>query len=206
MNHDIFIFGSLVRGEVSSTSDSDVLVIPVNAVHRDTYPTNWSVYQRETIKGYFDAGRLFAWHLHLESHCVFSAEPKNWLQVIGTPAPYQGAKDDVRSLTDLLKESLEALRNGTNSEIYELGICYTALRDIAMSASRRHMGRPSFSRDAPYQMPVPVPLSRDAYVCAMAARHYSTRGGPYPQLVEDTVREMLTAPLVDWVSHIGDSL
>jgi hypothetical protein len=206
MNHDIFIFGSLVRGEVSSTSDSDVLVIPVDAALRDAYPANWSVYQRGTIRSYFDEGRLFAWHLHLEARCVFSAGPKNWLQVVGTPAPYQGAKDDVLSLTELLSDSLEALRHGTNSEIYELGICYTALRDIAMSASWRQMGKPSFSRDAPYMLPVPVPVSRDAYVRAMGARHYSTRGGPLPQAVEETVREMLEAPLVDWGRTIGDSL
>jgi len=206
MSHDIFIFGSMVRGEVSSTSDSDVLVIPVDAAPREAYPANWSVYQRGTIKGYFDEGRLFAWHLHLESHCVFSAAPKNWLQIIGTPAPYRGAKGDVLSLTELLVDSLEALRNSTNSEIYELGICYTALRDIAMSASWQQMGKPSFSRYAPYLLPVPVPVSRDAYFRAMAARHCSTRGGPYPQAVEETVREMLMAPLVDWAKKIGDSL
>lgn len=206
MNHDIFIFGSLVRGEVISTSDSDVLVIPTSLSRRDAYPANWSVYQRETIKSYFENGRLFAWHLHLEARCVFSAAPKNWLQVLGIPAPYLAAKEDVQSLTKLLKDSLGELTRGTRSEIYELGICYTALRDIAMCASWRHLGKPSFSRDAPFMLPVPVPVSRDAYLRAMSARHCSTRGGEQPQAVAETVREMLDAPLIDWAQKIGGNL
>jgi hypothetical protein len=206
MSHDIFIFGSLVRGEVSRTSDSDVLVIPVGGAHRDAYPAGWSVYQRGTIKSYFDEGRLFAWHLHLESRCVFSAGSENWLQIIGAPASYRAAKEDVLSLTELLADSLDALRNGSNSEIYELGICYTALRDIAMSASWQLMGRPSFSRDAPFMLPISVPLSKDAYAQAMGARHYSTRGGATPKAVGETVKAMLEAPLIDWARTIGDSL
>jgi len=206
MSHDIFIFGSLVRGEVSRTSDSDVLVIPVDDAHRDAYPAAWSVYHRGTMKSYFDDGRLFAWHLHLESRCVFSAGPENWLQTIGTPAPYRTAKSDVDSLTEILETSLIELRNGSNSEIYELGICYTALRDIAMSASWRMLGLPSFSRDAPFMLPDPVPLSRAAYARAMNARHYSTRGGAVPEAVGETVKLMLDAPLIVWAQTIGDGL
>lgn len=206
MSHDIFIFGSLVRGEVSATSDTDVLVIPIDEVRNDAYPASWSVYHRSTIRDYFDEGRLFAWHLYLESRCIFNAEAKNWLEVIGAPAPYRSAKDDVESLTQLLIDSLEALRNGTNSEVYELGICYTALRDIAMCASWKKMGRPSFSRDSPYILTDPVPLQREYYSRAMSARHYSTRGGQPLGAVGETVREMLSAPLIDWARKIGNDL
>ena len=206
MSHDIYVFGSLVRGEVRRTSDCDVLVIPVEGAHRDAYPASWSVYRRPTMKRYFDDGRLFAWHLHLEARCVYSAGPENWLQIIGPPAPYRTAKEDVDSLTEILATSLCELRDGSNSEIYELGICYTALRDIAMSASWRLMGRPSFSRDAPFMLPDPVPLSRDAYAQAMDARHYSTRGGAAPDAVGETVKAMLDAPLIVWARTIGDKL
>lgn len=206
MSHDIFVFGSLVRGEVSKTSDCDVLVIPVDGAHRDAYPASWSVYQRPTMKRYFDDGRLFAWHLHLEAQCLFSAGSENWLQVIGPPAPYRMAKGDVDSLTEILETSLCELRDGSNSPIYELGICYTALRDIAMSASWRLMGHPNFSRNAPFMLPVPVPLSRDTYARAMDARHYSTRGGATPDAVGETVKAMLDAPLTVWARTIGDSL
>lgn len=206
MSHDIFIFGSVVRGEVSRTSDTDILVIPTEPACRDAYPPSWSVYQRETIKGYFGAGRLFAWHLHLEAQCVHSAGPTNWLQIMGIPAAYGTAREDVFSLTELLFESLNALRTGTNSAIYELGICYTAVRDIAMAASWQRIGTPSFSRYAPYKLPAPVPLGGEAYERAMAARHFSTRGGLQPEAVDATVRDFLDAPLIDWATSLGNSL
>ena len=206
MSHDIFIFGSVVRGEVSSTSDTDILVIPVGPVGLKTYPPSWSVYQRETIKDYFREGRLFAWHLHLESRCVYSAGPMNWLQILGDPAPYGAAREDVLTLTELLDESLAELQHGTNSAIYELGICYTAVRDIAMAASWQKIGAPSFSRYAPYKLPTPVPLDRESYERAMLARHFSTRGGHQPPAVGATQSAFLAAPLIDWARTLGDSL
>lgn len=206
MNHDIYIFGSVVRGEVSSTSDTDILVIPGEQVGPRTYPPSWSVYQRETIKDYFQGGRLFAWHLHLESRCVYSAGPTHWLEVLGEPAPYSAAREDVLVLTELLTQSLSELQRGTYSVIYELGICYTAVRDIAMAASWQKIGAPSFSRYAPYKLPTPVPLDRESYEHAMTARHFSTRGGQQPEAVGATVGAFLTAPLVDWASMLGDSL
>ncbi len=66
MSHEIYIFGSAVRGEISRTSDIDVLVIPMKG-ERTEYPTSWSVYSPEIIESYFRDGRLFAWHLHLEA-------------------------------------------------------------------------------------------------------------------------------------------
>lgn len=206
MNHDLFIFGSVVRGEVSSTSDTDILVIPAGPVARNAYPSHWSVYQRETLRDYFSEGRLFAWHLHLESRCVYSAGPMNWLQILGDPAPYSSAREDVLTLTTLLDESLAELQHDTNSAIYELGICYTAVRDIAMSASWQKIGAPCFSRYAPYKLPIPVPLDRESYECAMVARHYSTRGDQRPAAVSATVSALLAAPLIDWARTLGDSL
>lgn len=206
MNHEIFIFGSMVRGEVSRTSDCDILVIPDGDVDRSLLPESWSVYHRQTIKEFYEKGRLFAWHLHLEGQCVFSARDKNWLEILGTPHSYNDAKEDVGELSALLSESLNALRGGSNSEVYELGICYTALRDIAMSASWSQLGRPSFSRNAPYYLQPPLPLSEQAYASAMNARHFSTRGGSFPSNVQQTVVQFLEAPLLEWAQTLWSKL
>lgn len=206
MSHEIFIFGSVVRGEVSGTSDIDVLVIPTNETAPSAYPPNWSVYQRETIAAYFHEGRLFAWHLHLESRCVYSAGPSNWLQSLGRPAPYVRAREDIASLSCLLSDSLAQLSEGSDSAIYEVGICYTALRDIAMAASWRALGAPSFSRYAPFRLPTPLPLDPEVYENAMLARHFATRGGPRPGAIERTATALLGAPLIAWVNTLRDSL
>lgn len=207
MNHDIFIFGSTVRGEVASSSDIDVLVVPVSAVHPELYPASWSVYSRDTIRSYYEEGRLFAWHLHLESRCIYSASSKHWLKRLGCPSAYRSAREDVASLTTLLRDSLLELENGTESVIYELGICYTALRDIAMSASWHLKGHPCFSRYAPFMLPgVHVPIEREVYEQAMMARHFSTRGSAPPSATKDTVTALIEAPLLEWANTLGDML
>lgn len=44
--HDLYIFGSVARGEMSPTSDIDVLVIPLGN-EPSQYPNAWSVYVLE---------------------------------------------------------------------------------------------------------------------------------------------------------------
>ena len=70
MTHEIYIFGSMARGEVSPSSDTDVLVIQ-DSSDQNSFPPSWSVYSMKTIETYFAAGRLFAWHLHLEAVRVY---------------------------------------------------------------------------------------------------------------------------------------
>ena len=156
MNHEIYIFGSTVRGESAIDSDIDVLAIPSDGETASSYPPTWSVYSRDTLADYFAQGRLFAWHLYLESRVVFSASDRPWLQSIGAPAEYTTAKTDIETLGGLLRRSVSEIKKGTPSLVYEMGLIYTAVRDIAMSASWKLMGKPCFSRRAPYLLPLAV--------------------------------------------------
>jgi len=201
VTHDLYIFGSAVRGEVSSSSDIDVLAIPLASDQRD-YPNSWSVYSPETIESYFRAGRLFAWHLHLEAKCIFSATPIPYISSLGAPAPYSSAREDIDDLADMLWQSVLEIRGKTNNLIYELGIAYTAIRDIAMAASWSLMDSPCFSRNAPYMLPIPCPISVEAYQGAMLARHCSTRGNEREIDAERVAKELLAAPLRSWVESI----
>ena len=201
MTHDLYIFGSAVRGEVSSSSDIDVLAIPLSGGPRN-YPNSWSVYSPETIESYFRAGRLFAWHLHLEAKCIFSSSSVPYLSSLGAPTPYSSAKEDIDDLAGMLHQSLFEIRNKTNSLIYELGIAYTAIRDIAMAASWSLMDRPCFSRDAPYIIPIPCPISVEVYQGAMLARHCSTRGSENEIDAEQIGEKLLASPIISWVEDI----
>jgi hypothetical protein len=202
MSHDIYIFGSLVRGEVSHTSDVDVLVIPQDGGNVAIYPEGWSVYSRETMQKYFDEGRLFAWHLHREAKCIHAAAHSPWLTTLGAPARYAMAVADIEALELLMHNSLQELRMATASVVYELGIVYTAVRDIAMAASWRLLGNPCFSRRAPFLLPMLCPLDEAVYEIAMAARHCSTRGSNVPSNLNQAVRIVLNAPLAAWVANI----
>jgi len=203
--HDLYIFGSATRGEVSSTSDIDVLVIPLSNGHSE-YPASWSVYSPAIIQSYFKSGRLFAWHLHLEAKCIHSANPTPYLSSLGAPAKYSSAGKDIDALETILRESLREIQNRTPNLIYELGIAYTAIRDIAMAASWALMDRPCFSRDAPFLLSSPCPISHNAYRGAMLARHSSTRGSDHNIETEEITKELLCAPILSWVRDIRSAV
>lgn len=205
MIHDLYIFGSAARGEVSPTSDIDVLVVPLGK-GKSEYPAGWSVYSPAVIQSYFEAGRLFAWHLHLEAKCIHSANPTPYLSSLGAPASYSSAREDIDDLEGMLHESLREIQTQTTNLIYELGIAYTAIRDIAMAASWALLDRPCFSREAPFLLPSPCPISRQAYKGAMLARHSSTRGSDQDIQTEDIAKELLAAPILSWVRDIRSSV
>lgn len=205
MTHDLYIFGSAARGEVSRTSDIDVLVVPLGNGQSD-YPSAWSVYSPAIIQHYFESGRLFAWHLHLEAKCIHSASPTPYLSSLGTPAAYSSAVKDIDDLERMLCDSLNEIRTPTASMVYELGIAYTAIRDIAMAASWSLLGRPCFSRDAPFLLPIPCPISRATYAGTMLARHSATRGSDRNIHAEEIAMALLESSILSWVKDIRRSV
>ncbi len=201
MNHELYIFGSVARGEASPTSDVDILVLPFTS-DRSQFPADWSIYSPELVKKYFRKGRLFAWHLHLEARCIFTPNETPFLEALGAPAPYSTMTQDINDLANLLREAIQEIESGTNSLVYELGIAYTAIRDIAMSASWALLGTPCFSTCAPYELPIPCPLPSIAYESAMLARHSSTRGSDINIDLDRTAQEIVQAPWKQWVESL----
>lgn len=205
MSHEIYVFGSICRGESTPTSDVDVLVVPFE-VHSSQFPQSWSVYSPELLTEYFKAGRLFAWHLHLEAKCVYSPRSESFLASLGSPAPYSTIVDDIDDLDALLNEALTELASGTDNVIYELGIAYTAIRDLAMSASWSLLRSPCFSVDVPYRLPIDPPLPRDVYHQTMMARHASTRGSQLNFDPMSTAKIVTNAPLENWVASLREAI
>lgn len=201
MNHELYVFGSICRGEISPTSDVDVLVVPFSD-DRSCYPSNWSIYTPQLLREYYSQGRLFAWHLHLEARNIFTSNDRPYLSMLGEPSLYSTMRSDIDDLEELLQESLNELRNGTKSEVYELGIAYTAIRDIAMSASWSILGAPCFSSDAPYRLPNPPPLQIGTYKQSMLARHSSTRGVEMSLDIDKAVKDIVNAPFGHWINSL----
>ncbi|NOT16569.1 MAG: nucleotidyltransferase domain-containing protein [Sulfuriferula sp.] len=206
MNKDIYIFGSTVRGETEKNSDIDVLVIVSDKAMQLKIPDTWSVYPDATIEKYYETGRLFAWHLHLEAKCIFSDRTTSFLETLGEPNPYSAHKNDFENLRDILYESLGEIRAGSNSQIFEIGIIYTALRDIAMIASTKLLTRPCFSRYSPYALPISFPLSKGIYESAIKARLLSTRGLRADIDPVFISKKLTSAPIKDWIDKIGAML
>ena len=205
MKHEIYVFGSLCRGDFTPTSDVDVLVVPFGR-NKSEFPREWSIYSPELLAEYFRKGRLFAWHLHLEAKCVFSPHEVEFLKQLGRPAPYSTITDDIDDLAILLLESLNELATGTKNVIYELGIAYTAIRDLAMSASWSLLDTPCFAADAPFRLPLASPLSRSTFDQIRLARHASTRGAMLNFEPTKTARTVIEAPIERWIHSLSQAI
>ena len=205
MSYELYIFGSAVRGEVATNSDIDVLVITVQVEKRLTFPDSWSVYSKKSIEKLFSQGKLFAWHLHLDAKCIYSSESKNFLEQLGEPAQYKDLLGDFCSLSELLDDSLSEMKI-TNSEVFEIGIIYTVLRDIAMVASTVLCDRPCFSRYSPYKIPLKIPLSQDLYESMIEARLTSTRGLKFTGDPNRIINELVSSDIKCWVQELKKSL
>jgi hypothetical protein len=206
MSHDIYVFGSLVRGDVGKTSDIDILVVPFGRQHVH-FPEEWSIYSSDVLEEYYACGRLFAWHLFLESKCIHSHNGTPYLEKLGKPSAYLTALQDIDELEKLLMQSLAEISLGTKSLIYELGITYTAIRDIAMSASWALMKSPCFSRNVPFLLPIPCPVSYFAYNGSMLARHSSMRGVDPAEIDAIQIsQELLRAPVISWIQSLKKAI
>lgn len=208
MNHDLYIFGSAVRGETTPTSDLDVLVVPRSPLgsSKSGYPPSWSVYSRQLLKSYFESGKLFAWHLFLESKCIFHYEDTPFLEQLGPPSDYTSGRDDIIDLEILLKESLLQIGSNSCNLIYEIGLIYTAIRDIAMSASWKLAEKPCFSATAPFQLMVPPPIPQEVYHKLKLARHCSTRGVAFEFDPVSVAMEIPSESLLIWIDDLKSRL
>jgi hypothetical protein len=205
MSYDLYIFGSAVRGEVEKNSDIDVLVVVDNAQRASMYPVTWSVYTKESIKRYFSEGRLFAWHLYLDAKCIHHGDSKPFIEGLGEPSKFRNLSEDFCSLRDLINCSLNEIKT-TKSEIFEIGLIYTALRDIAMLASTKLHDRPCFSRYSPYKLSIELPIPKDLYELMIEARLTSTRGVEFTGDTNELTKMLASAGIMSWVEELEKRL
>lgn len=201
MSYELYIFGSAARGEVAKNSDIDVLVITDQVERKSTFPDSWSVYSKQSIEKHFSQGKLFAWHLYLDAKCIHCSESTTFLEQLGEPSQYEDLLDDFCNLSELLDDSLNEMKI-TNSEVFEIGLVYTALRDIAMVASTELNDRPCFSRYSPFKIPLKIPLSQDIYESMIEARLTSTRGLEFTGDTNRIINELVSSDIKYWVQQL----
>jgi hypothetical protein len=174
---ELYVFGSAASGEVDSESDLDVLVVLDDQERGGHFPPSWSVYSRSRVQNLYKLGTLFAWHLHLGAVKIFPRSAKGWISELGEPSPYSAAENEIGALIEIGADAVSELKNGTPSNVFELGIMYLVSRDIAMAASQIVLGAFTFSRFAPFQFKNPMfPLELAEYQYGMSCRRATTRG------------------------------
>lgn len=172
----IYAFGSICRGDISVDSDVDLLAL-VEGRDSRFCPEKFSIYSYTRIKELWELGNAFAWHLSLESRLIYGADGIDFLESLGEPSEYTAGPEDCARFRDIFEESLQSVRSGTPSLVFELSTIFLALRNIATCYSLSKSEIPTFGRDAARRIGSrSLNISDEVYHLLMHARLLSTRG------------------------------
>jgi len=175
---NIYIFGSIVRGEIDQYSDTDLLIITdetLNFIDLEKY----SLYTPKRIAEMYSEGNPFAWHLHYESKLVYSDEI-DFLRELKIPNVYSNCSNDLRKFYKLFKDSIESIKSDNLSLVFDLAMIFLALRNFATCYSLACYDKPIFSRNSFEKLnDFPLILDNKIKNLLMMARISSTRGSSY---------------------------
>lgn len=174
----VYIFGSVVRGEIDQYSDIDLLLISDEPIE-NIDPNKYSIYSPERIKELYSEGNPFAWHLYYESKLVFSSE-QDFLVSLGKPSHYTKCKSDLLKFKKLFDDSIASINENDFSIIFDLSMIFLAIRNFATCYTLGSYEKPIFSRTT-FEKLYDYPLNLDDEVkeILMMSRISSTRGIEY---------------------------
>lgn len=208
------IFGSAMRNDWAAGSDIDILCVSdlksddLRVVKQMLQKeigelASISFYTPERIKMMFENGHLFAWHLYLESKSILQYD-SDYIDSLGKPADYKDVIEDIGSLLTILHE-VQSTNIRSSSFIFQCGLVYLCLRNIALCASWRSENGLNFSKNSPFSLSfgasVEAPMDYNIYSTLIAARHASTRGEKVAS-IDRGFLEMVTEKAIRWSENI----
>lgn len=171
-----YAFGSICRGEISLSSDIDLLAIVEN-YNSNFNPDVFSIYSYKRIQELWLEGNPFAWHLFCEARLLFSSSGVDYLKSLESPQPYKKCVQDCEKFSSLSRESHASIAAGSNCKIFDLSTIFLSIRNIATCYSIGVLNKPDFSRNSALNLSSnSVPLSQSSYGVLERARILCTRG------------------------------
>jgi Nucleotidyltransferase domain len=171
----IYAFGSICRGDVSPSSDIDLLAIvrghdPRFSLHE------YSIYSYERIREIWREGNPFAWHLAIESKLLYSPDQSDFLASLGKPAAYAKCLSDCEKFFDLFREARVSFETELETKVFDLSMVFLAVRNFATCFSLGTLDNPDFSRNSALRLGEDsLTIPRDAYVILERSRILCTR-------------------------------
>jgi hypothetical protein len=141
----IYAFGSICRGDVSRTSDVDLLAI-VDGYDERFSLDDYSIYSYDRIREIWDEGNPFAWHLAVESKLLFSSDQRDYLHSLNKPTRYRKARQDCQKFLLLFAEATNSIESTAATITFDLSMVFLAIRNFATCFSLGNLDRPDFSR------------------------------------------------------------
>jgi hypothetical protein len=142
----IYAFGSVCRGDVSPTSDVDLLAI-VDGYDDRFSLDDYSIYSYDRIREIWNEGNPFAWHLAFESKLLFASDQSSdYLLSLSKPARYRNAHKDCQKFFLLFTEAENSIKLTDTTVPFDLSMVFLAIRNFATCFSLGNLDRPDFSR------------------------------------------------------------
>jgi hypothetical protein len=172
----IYAFGSVCRGDVSPSSDIDLLAI-TDGLDPRFDPDSYSIYSYKRISELWQEGNPFAWHLALESKLLFASDKNDYLKSLGDPAPYRNCVSDCEKFYALFRDARTSLASNHASRIFDLSTIFLSVRNIASCFSLGVTTTPTFARNSASRLEAfSIKVSSSAYQVLESARILCTRG------------------------------
>jgi hypothetical protein len=117
---------------------------------------------------------------------------------------YRDAVEDTRSFQKVLRGIAAQLAANEHNAVYEAGLIYVCMRNIAMAASSVLCEHPDFTRYSPFNLPSmrPCPISRAEFNLTMDCRMASQRGVMPPSSARAAVVTDLYRRLEPWIEEL----
>ena len=199
---NVYIFGSVVRGEIDQYSDIDLLLI-TDELTQNIDLNKYSIYSSNRIKELYVEGNPFAWHLYYESKLVYTSE-QDFLLSLGKPSDYANCISDLLKFKTLFDDSKASIKENNFSLIFDLAMIFLAIRNFATCYTLGFYEIPIFSRLTFEKLTdYPLKLDNEIKEILMMSRISSTRGIEY--ILEDKSLTLLESNLYkieNWFNEI----
>jgi len=175
---EIYAFGSIVRGEIDIYSDIDILVLKgSDEVLKDLDKEQYSIYTFQRLERLWKEGNPFAWHLYVESKCLYSTNEKSFISLLGEPNPYTSLKSDLKKFHDLFLESKDSILRNEFSIDFDLSMIFLSIRNFASCFALGYLKMYEFSRDSALKInEYSLQIDSEVYERLKQSRLLSTRG------------------------------
>lgn len=185
---EIYLFGSVARGDQDEQSDVDILIVIDNCSEDDyikykkeyasilQIPVSWiSLYREKKILKMHEKGSYFLWHLKQEGKVLYSRE--NELDKLFATLPrYRGMKEDIKEYRQILDDVNEELHNVYLCIEYELSVLASLVRNTCIMLSYLN-NRFDFSRNQVVKYCIDtykIDISLEEYRALYQYRSYET--------------------------------
>lgn len=201
----IYAFGSVCRGEVSTSSDVDLLAITDGFDERFN-PRDYSIYSYARIQSLWREGNPFAWHLALESSIIFAGDGNDILRSLGPPGEYRRCVEDCEKFFALFECAEDSIASSPATIIFDMSAMFLAMRNLATCFSLGVLSRPVFSRDAPRRLGAySISIEDSAFATFEAARLLCTRGVGAPiSLASARQALMCSTQIREWMNRLRE--